>query len=979
MQVAQSSTFFNDEQAISLIKSQFPSLNDSQRKAIQTVNGPVQIIAGPGSGKTLVLVLKALYLLLTGRAQPSELVITTFTEKAAFELRDRLHQYAKMFGYNGPLYEIKVGTLHSICDEFIRKYIEYSPLKKNYETLDDLTQDLFLNDRFDEIIPEEMKIGEDYLGRWKYKWTTIRGILPYFDKITEELIEVDLLKNSPTGFLSKLGISYEHYESELFKLNKIDFAHLQKIFFQLLGNPETKKRIKKDLKFIMVDEYQDTNYIQEQILFRLAEPENNICVVGDEDQSLYRFRGATVRNILEFQVHFPHCTKITMNTNYRSHSKIIDSYNRFMSSIDWTNPKGPPNFRFPKEVVPDPNGSFPEYPSVFCIWGADRDDEAERFARFVKYLKDNRIIEDYSQVALLLHSVRLEYSGNYLQQLDNFGIPYFCPRARAYFENEEVQLIIACYAIIFGFYIEVPKLIGTNFDVIARYVNQCISSLGPFSETNPKLSKYVRERVSDIESLKKGESLDMTIVDCFYELMSFEPFASYLKNENRARNLAIFSGLLTEFQNYYHMNLVTERNREWIHRKLFSSFFKLLLDNGIDDYEDPYNPIPRGYVQVMTIHQAKGLEFTAVAVGSLANTGRSAKRIDRDLESFYHRVLFEPEEKISTFDFMRQYYVAFSRAEKILVLTTTEKPNQLFDSIWEGLDQWPYVERKVLESLKFAPRRQFIPKRSYSLTSDVNVFEVCPRQYQFYQDYGFSPSRSASMTFGTLVHQTIEDIHKQVIEGKLDQINVGIIENQWFEMNYQSLIAAGMRPLAEQRKQTALQHVLNYFKQNLKDLERVIETEVDVSVEKPNYILNGKIDLLRGKDGKLEVLDFKSQQRPDKGDPIISRYYNQLCLYSHILKERYGKHPERLYIYWTAENDRDGALMEFPVDPSVILSAGQHFDNIVNIIQKSDFSVKNRPSSETCRNCDFRTYCGSQGTIIYRFRKRKKRAMKRPS
>ena len=111
--------------------------------------------------------------------------------------------------------------------------------------------------------------------------------------------------------------------------------------------------------------------------------------------------------------------------------------------------------------------------------------------------------------------------------------------------------------------------------------------------------------------------------------MSFEPFASFLKNENRVRNLSTFSTLLTEFQNYYHINLVTERNKDWINKKLFSSFFKLLIDSGIDEYEDPYNPIPRGYVQVMTIHQSKGLEFTAVAVGSLDKTRRTQRQVDR--------------------------------------------------------------------------------------------------------------------------------------------------------------------------------------------------------------------------------------------------------------------------------------------------------------------------------------------------------------
>ena len=167
----------------------------------------------------------------------------------------------------------------------------------------------------------------------------------------------------------------------------------------------------------MVDEYQDTNYVQEQILLKLAAPENNICIVGDEDQSLYRFRGATVRNILEFQSHFPNCQNIVLDINYRSHSRIIEFYDRFMQSLDWSSSDGRRNFRFDKTIRANPKQQFENYPAVFSIAEPTPDDEAEQFAEIVQYLKDNKIIEDYSQVALLLHSVRLAKSGPYIQAL----------------------------------------------------------------------------------------------------------------------------------------------------------------------------------------------------------------------------------------------------------------------------------------------------------------------------------------------------------------------------------------------------------------------------------------------------------------------------------------------------------------------------------------------------------------------------------
>lgn len=305
------------------ITSSFPTLNKNQIQAISNADGPVQIIAGPGSGKTFVLVLRSLFILLTGRAQPTQILLTTFTEKAAFELRDRINEYARILGYQGPLYEMQISTLHSMCDGFIRRYVTHAPLKRNYETLDELTQTLFLNENFNDIVPESMKIGDKYLGRWEYKWTTIKALIPYLNKITEEMIDVECILKSEDEFLQLLGEAFRNYEKRLFESNRLDFAHQQSIFYEMLVKRELQMLIRQDLRYIMVDEYQDTNFIQEQILFKLARPTNNLCIVGDEDQSLYRFRGATVRNILEFQTHFRDCKQIILDTNYRSHREII--------------------------------------------------------------------------------------------------------------------------------------------------------------------------------------------------------------------------------------------------------------------------------------------------------------------------------------------------------------------------------------------------------------------------------------------------------------------------------------------------------------------------------------------------------------------------------------------------------------------------------------------------------------------------------
>jgi DNA helicase-2/ATP-dependent DNA helicase PcrA len=713
----------------------------------------------------------------------------------------------------------------------------------------------------------------------------------------------------------------------------------------------------------MVDEYQDTNFIQERLLLRLSAAHRNLCVVGDEDQSLYRFRGATVRNILEFPRHFKDCRTVTLSVNYRSHEDIVKAYNKFMASWDWTNPAGGPAFRYPKTIQPDPRATFPTYPAIFAIWGEKPSDEARRLAELVAFLKDNRVIEDVSQVALLLHSVRLDHGEPYLRALSDRGIPAFCPRARAYFENDEVRLMVGCYAVLLGYYGPGRGSIpGPSLQELAAYVDGCITDLGRRAAQPHPLAECIKTSTAEIAALKPGETLDRRLADYFYQFLAREPFASLVKNENRARNLAAFSQLLSVFQTYYHYTVITARNREPLRFHFFHSFLRLLYEGGINEYEDPDQPFPKGHVQVMTIHQAKGLEFPVVVVGSLAVQLGSPKDVDRTLGPFYPRPPFEPEDRITGFDRMRLHYVAFSRAEKMLVLTTTEAPKPYFNPVWQGLPQWPYVQQDLLKSLFFRLRQRMAMKKTFSFTSDLKVYETCPRQYQFFRHFDFVPARSAEFFFGALVHQTIEDIHRQVLDGKADKLDESRIR-EMFDFNFRHLLNRSLRPIGPKQREEAFHQVINYFRQNREDMKRVIETEVDVSLEKDDYILIGKIDLLLGGDNKLELLDFKSQACPAKGDERLEGYYLQLCIYAHILEQRYGKRPDRLLLYWTGEPRKEDALMVFEYRPELVEAAGAYFDKVTASILKEEFAVRRPPEAKVCKGCDLSRYCYHGGVI----------------
>jgi len=944
------------------MKSIFDDLNSGQQEAAESTEGRVLIIAGPGSGKTLTLVRRTMNILEKNVAKPEEIVLCTFTEKAALELRDRVRTTASDIAYLGDMSSLRVGTLHGIANEFVEEFRHRTPLGNNFEVLDDLTQKLFIFDKFNEIVPEP--IGSKYFGKWSTKWSTIKELLPYFDKITEELIDPEILAASDDPFLSQLGIAYREFERLLWESNKVDFAHLQKIFVNLLRDPEVGPTVIARVKYVMVDEYQDTNHIQELIVNLLSSGTGNLCVVGDEDQALYRFRGATVRNILEFEQDELGCKSIQLTTNYRSHKDVVAAYNKFMSAHDWTNPTGVP-FRFPKTIVANNEAMHSEYPSVFSIWGKDESKEAERFADMVAYLREHDVIQDYSQVALLLYSVTERHSRPFMDALEARGIKSFCPRARAYFTNQEVRYLVGALSIILDWNGEnrgenLRGALGTLSDYVDDCQTQMVSEL---SIGHPLFTK-IQELHKEVQSLKPGKALDRRVADYVYLLLGTEPFNSWVRNDNRARNLAMFSQLSSVFQRYYDYTVISEKNLPYLRNHLFASFLRFLLDGGINEYEDPDQPFPRGHVQIMTIHQSKGLEFPVVAVGSLGNNINSGKAVDSALQTFYSKPLFEPVARVTGFDRMRLHYVAFSRPEKLLVLTHhgIDPPKAHFAPIWDNLPQWPHVGKEMISSEKWLFNERIPPKKSFSFTGDLKVYETCSRQYEMYKHLEFAPSRAVMIFFGLLVHQTIEDIHRFQLEGKGSEIDESLIEER-FDLNYRFLLLRETRQIGKEQKVAALTQVLNYWKNNKHKLSQIQETEIEVTLEKDEYILKGAIDLVRSEDGELEVLDFKSQQRPEPGDPYIDTYYKQLCIYAHILGERRGITPKKLVIYWTAEETLEKAVMEFPYDSGDVESAVSHFDEVVRDIQAQNFAVSVPPDKKVCNECDFKSLCESDGTI----------------
>lgn len=385
----------------------FGSANDSQKQAIQSVSGPVLITAGPGTGKTYTLVQRVVYLIQEYGVLPEQILVATFTEKAAKELITRISNELASRNINVNIRDMYIGTFHSLCLRIIKENLEYTRLKKNYRVMDEFDQcyAVFQNvNKFRNISDFELVISAT--GSWR-----IAGeICGLVNIMAEELVDPEQLKKDAAPNIVALGKIIETYNEILDENNLLDFSGIQtEAYWMLQSQSSVLEEIQQKIAYIMIDEYQDTNYIQEQIVFLLGEKHNNICVVGDDDQGLYRFRGATIRNILEFPSKFTEneCRIIKLVVNYRSNSDIVDFYNNWMTTTDgarfrfrWG------KYRYDKTIVPQMK-SIIKSPAVVKL--ASSGDEEEWFGSILSIINElvkSGKLKDYNQIAFLFNSVK---------------------------------------------------------------------------------------------------------------------------------------------------------------------------------------------------------------------------------------------------------------------------------------------------------------------------------------------------------------------------------------------------------------------------------------------------------------------------------------------------------------------------------------------------------------------------------------------
>lgn len=965
------------------------SLNPTpqQELVIQLTEGPHLVIAGPGSGKTFTLVERIVHLVTEKHVAPESLLVATFTEKAAGELVSRITRRLLEHNIVVNVSAMYVGTLHSICLRILEERREYTRLKKNFTLMDQFDQSYFIYQRlneFEELASLALLLGREQVSRWN----KALNLCAWLNKLSEECIDPLALQSDADEAVQALGKWYARYLTLLEEENLLDFSVVQLETVRLLEahSDTVLAELQERFRYILIDEYQDTNTVQERLLLLLAGEHGNLCVVGDDDQGLYRFRGATIRNILEFPHRFADgaCQVHPLTVNYRSDPEIIDFYNHWMDgstdAFSWED--GDVTFRYTKHMEPAP-GREPKHPAVVRVSGIPgKENWHEQVLAFLEHLRTTGL-QDWNQVAFLFRSVRHERVQGLAHALEEAGIPVYAPRSNLFFEREEVRLLMGALLFIFPQFKEIRDNWRFSPLDIWDYYDQCLTDFAARLRLPEHMDckNWCVRRAREIQHMVINKKpLDWGFARLFYQFLQFSLFSRFLEpqqgkapqDERPARNMAVFSQLLVKFEYLHHIVVLHPDFLESNLNKLFNHFFRYVMDGGISEFEDADDSTPAGAVSFMTIHQSKGLEFPVTVVDSLEATPRKQYTdLDELLQNHYYtRKPFEPLSRVKEYDFKRLYYTAFSRAKDVLVLSCQEHipqgrgqrnvPSAWFAPFYKGLPNW---KEAGLRGDAISPVGQTRHKREYSYTSHILLYEGCPRQYQFFRHWEFTPVREAPMLFGTLVHQTIEDIHKAVLKGEADRIS-DVQVRRWFDVNYANLSHKERIHLAPRSRENAYAHVMRYVEKKAGSWEDIRATEVDVSLVKNAYILTGKIDLIRGetRDGRetVEIVDFKATPKPNQYQErhLLDRYRRQLEIYAHLVEERHGLAVSGMKLYYTGEED-SVPTYAFPYKRASIDATIAAVDAVVGCVERREFSVPER-TEKLCKECDLKAFCDGE-------------------
>jgi DNA helicase-2/ATP-dependent DNA helicase PcrA len=975
-------------------------LNHEQKKAVTHTDGPLLIVAGAGTGKTTVITTRIAWLIEQGLAKPEHILALTFTDKAAGEMEERVDLLLP-YGY----IDLQISTFHAFCERLLREYGAQIGLSPEFGVLSELDAWLLVRgqlDRFDLDYYRPLGNPTKYLKALLQHFSRAKdaAITPemYLSFVESQQADTDAVdEQMSASHVAELAHAYHTYQHILLENDSLDFGDLILYCLRLLRErPTVLKRVQSRFAYVLVDEFQDTNQAQYELVRLMAEPRRNITIVGDDDQAIYKFRGASIENILRFENDYPDCARVVLVNNYRSRQSILDSAYRF---IQMNNPRRleaqSPQSLSKKLVAQCQGEALIEH--IHC---ATCEEEVTKIVEKIFKLKEQDPEATWNDFAVL---VRSNVAGtDFAQAFERQHIPFqFLALSGLY--NKPIVLDA----------ISLLRVIDQPHDSPSLYRVLTFPLWGLSSITIAELNRLAnRKGKSLFEAIALSKSFSAINANESAQLDALTHRLIELGQKAKTQTVTeIFlhamkaSGILEEInrgseqkkrERFGFLQQLFERMKAFERRADHKSLHEFLVefaherDAGEEGSLNVDLDAGPDMVRVMTIHAAKGLEFKYVFVVNLVDrkfpTQRRADAIPlpAGLISRPPQIddaLFHLEEE------RRLFYVAMTRAKQGLFFTSADdyggarkrKLSRFLNELGYKISQesathvfhvWDADQPVPESSDENVNLHAYIPKQ-FSFTQ-LAAFQTCPLQYKFAHILHVPVLGRWTFSFGKTMHNTLQRYFTAWME-RTGKRQVGLFEEEskqleqngaeWSSKNlpvsveellelYQACWQDDWYPndrVREQYRQKGKDQLIRYVESFLEQSPSPLALEQGYTYKIGDVILKGRMDRIDAYEDGVEIIDYKT------GTPKIDKTLErsdkeQLWLYQLAAEDVLKLNPKKLTFVYL----EDGSRVSFLGDEKDLR---QFKTDVVDRAQRIRQSVFDATPGYHCQFCDFANIC----------------------
>ena len=925
------------------------NLTEDQYNAVIDDSRHILCLACAGSGKSRTLAYKIAYLISKGE-KPESIVAFTFTEKAAESIKRRVAEALRKFGlpenYIGVMF---IGTLDSFCQKLLgnidAKY-------RQYDILDQNGLFLFVLSRFYQLGLRHQK------GVWSFN--TIKSLTEAWQTINNENISLDDVAKFDIDLHDKLV----HMSDKLLDDGYMDFSYAIRLAVNELKKISSREGsyIEK-YKYLLVDEYQDINPIQEEFIKTFASFMDMLLVVGDDDQAIYGWRGANVQNILTFKDRYSDAVVHKLLINFRSTKAIVDTANRFVqSTLSFE--------RLPKQISFHSNGNIQDLRN---LWFETREDEAAWIAQRIKSLLGTTYIEynpdgtekrrrglTYSDFAILLRGIRNKNGENrdvqFVEALRALDIPVKTTGEGGIFDRPYAQCILKIMELLRDEY--------TDRTAAEDLFNKDVVPSFPYAD-KAKYLQVLQTWHHKIHAPMEAGRRKVYPQQFLHDISDALMLRSIEDNETPLRDLGLFSKIILDVEQTYVSIDSVYRWREMLDflRNIAATTYELeSLDYVTSD----------NVVTISTIHKVKGLEFPVVFVADLVNQrfpGRRASYNGAVPNELMGNAIARGAYGNRIEDEARLFYTAITRAERLLYLSgstyhpglkTRKKHSEFTIKLTDPTMRTDETIDDLADKMTEIPRTDDgdFPTNY----SSVKSYLTCPYSYKLSTVYGYNAAVPELFGFGKTTHTILERLHQRFRDRAPSPEEVSEIVESTFMLKHVFPSNDPInRPGSYERAKTLVQRILSdYSHRYSSDFGRLRQDEASFELSVKDALITGAIDLLLMEDHEhgivtADVIDFKSMESPEDVTEYDWRDMSiQVQLYSRAAKEVIGENVETGYIHTLKDNRRTA----IPVDKEAVDNAIGVIEWAVRGILDGDFPM--RACVHNCKSCDFKAMCAQK-------------------